>query len=107
MAQHVGVCAAAVPWVVPLFTAAMRRGPGIATGSTMVLKTAPGTPLHGRLIGECAKEAGIPAGVVNVVSADRVGSEYLVRHNDIDKVIDNWSADAKIDAGIEGEDQKS
>ena len=69
--QPVGVCAGIVPWNVPLFIAAMKLGPVIATGSTMVLKTAPETPLHGRLIGECAKEAGIPDGVINVVSADR------------------------------------
>ncbi|MEM7140347.1 MAG: aldehyde dehydrogenase [Actinomycetota bacterium] len=90
--QPVGVCAGIVPWNVPLFIAAMKLGPVIATGSTMVLKTAPDTPLHGRLIGECAKEAGIPAGVINVVSADRVGSEYLVRHPSIDKVSFTGSA---------------
>lgn len=90
--QPVGVCAGIVPWNVPLFIAAMKLGPVIATGSTMVLKTAPETPLHGRLIGECAAEAGLPPGVVNVVSADRVGSEYLVRHPDIDKVSFTGSA---------------
>jgi aldehyde dehydrogenase (NAD+) len=84
--QPVGVCAGVVPWNVPLFIAAMKLGPVIATGSTMILKTAPETPLHGRLIGECAKEAGLPPGVVNVVSAGRDGSEYLVRHPKIDKV---------------------
>lgn len=90
--QPVGVCAGIVPWNVPLFIAAMKLGPVIATGSTMILKTAPETPLHGRLIGECAAEAGLPAGVVNVVSADRTGSEYLVRHPDIDKVSFTGSA---------------
>jgi aldehyde dehydrogenase (NAD+) len=73
--QPVGVCAGVVPWNVPLFIAAMKLGPVIATGSTMILKTAPETPLHGRLIGECAKEAGLPPGVVNVISAGREGSQ--------------------------------
>ena len=90
--QPVGVCAGIVPWNVPLFIAAMKLGPVIATGSTMVLKTAPDTPLHGHLIGECVREAGLPAGVVNVVSADRTGSEYLVRHRDVDKVSFTGSA---------------
>ena len=90
--QPVGVCAGIVPWNVPLFIAAMKLGPVIATGSTMVLKTAPETPLHGHLIGQCAAEAGLPPGVVNVVSADRVGSEYLVRHPSIDKVSFTGSA---------------
>ena len=85
----------------------MKLGPVIATGSTMVLKTAPETPLHGRLIGECAKEAGIPDGVINVVSADRAGSEYLVRHPDIDKVSFTGSAlTGSIVASICGEQIK-
>ncbi len=84
--QPVGVCAGIVPWNVPLFIAAMKLGPVISTGSTMVLKTAPETPLHGYLLAECVKEAGLPDGVVNIVSAGREGSEYLVRHPDIDKV---------------------
>ena len=105
--QPVGVCAGIVPWNVPLFIAAMKLGPVIATGSTMVLKTAPETPLHGRLIGECAKEAGIPDGVINVVSADRAGSEYLVRHPDIDKVSFTGSAlTGSIVASICGEQIK-
>ncbi len=105
--QPVGVCAGIVPWNVPLFIAAMKLGPVIATGSTMILKTAPETPLHGRLIGECAKEAGIPAGVINVVSADRTGSEYLVRHPNIDKVSFTGSAlTGSIVAGICGEQIK-
>lgn len=103
----VGVCAGIVPWNVPLFIAAMKLGPVIATGSTMVLKTAPETPLHGHLIGECAAEAGLPPGVVNVVSADRFGSEYLVRHNNIDKVSFTGSAlTGGIVGGICGEQIK-
>ncbi len=82
----VGVCAGIVPWNVPLFIACMKLGPVIATGSTMVLKASPETPLHTKLLAECLNDAGVPPGVVNIVAAGPEGSEYLVRHPDIDKV---------------------
>ncbi|NNE73974.1 MAG: aldehyde dehydrogenase [Acidimicrobiales bacterium] len=82
----VGVCAGIVPWNVPLFIACMKLGPVLATGSTMVLKASPETPLHTRLLAECLNEAGVPPGVVNIVAAGASGSEYLVRHPDVDKV---------------------
>ena len=105
--QPVGVCAGIVPWNVPLFIAAMKLGPVIATGSTMVLKTAPETPLHAQVLGECVREAGLPDGVVNIVSAGREGSEYLVRHPDIDKVSFTGSvATGGIVGGICGEQIK-
>ena len=82
----VGVCAGIVPWNVPLFIACMKLGPVLATGSTMVLKASPETPLHTQLLAECLNDAGVPPGVVNIVAAGPEGSEYLVRHPDIDKV---------------------
>ncbi len=82
----VGVVAAIVPWNVPLFVAAVKIGPALAAGCTMVLKLAPETPLDGFLLAEAVGEAGLPPGVLNVICAGRENSEYLVRHPGIDKV---------------------
>ncbi len=82
----VGVCAAVIPWNVPLFVAVLKLGPALAAGCTVVLKLAPETPLDGYLLAEAIDEAGLPPGVVNVLCAGRENSEYLVRHPGIDKV---------------------
>lgn len=82
----VGVCAAVIPWNVPIFIAAMKLGPALAAGCSTVLKLAPETPLDGYLLAEAIDEIGLPPGVVNVICAGRENSEYLVRHPGIDKV---------------------
>ena len=65
----VGVCAGIIPWNVPLFIMAMKLGPCLASGSTMVLKPAPETPLDPYLLAEAVLEAGLPPGVINIVPA--------------------------------------
>jgi len=82
----VGVCAAITPWNVPLFIMAMKLGPALAAGCTVVVKPAPETPLDPYLLAEAILEAEIPPGVVNIVAAGRETSEYLVSHPGIDKV---------------------
>jgi len=82
----VGVCAAIVPWNVPLFIAAMKLGPALAAGCTMVLKASPETSLDAYLLAEALEEAELPPGVVNIVAAGPASSEYLVRHPGVDKV---------------------
>jgi betaine-aldehyde dehydrogenase len=82
----VGVVAAIVPWNVPLYTAALKLGPALAAGCTVVLKPSPETALDAYLLAEALVEIGLPPGVVNVVVADRATSEYLVTHPDVDKV---------------------
>ncbi len=84
--EPVGVVAGIVPWNVPLFTTMLKFGPTLASGSTMVLKPAPETPLDAFVLAELAAEAGVPAGVLNVVPAGREVGEYLVTHPDVDKV---------------------
>ena len=84
--EPVGVVAAIVPWNVPLFTAMLKIAPALAAGCTVVLKPAPETPLNGYLLAECLDEAGIPAGVINIVTAGREVGEHLVTHPDIDKI---------------------
>lgn len=82
----VGVCAGIIPWNVPVFIAAMKLGPALASGSTLVLKASPETSLDAYLLAEALDEVGLPPGVVNLVAAGPSGSEYLVRHPDVDKV---------------------
>jgi acyl-CoA reductase-like NAD-dependent aldehyde dehydrogenase len=82
----VGVAAAITPWNVPLFIAALKLGPAMISGCTVVLKPAPETPLDSYLLAEAAIEAGVPEGVINIVPAGRETGEYLVKHPDIDKV---------------------
>jgi aldehyde dehydrogenase (NAD+) len=84
--EPVGVAAGIIPWNVPLFIVALKMGPALASGSTMVIKPAPETPLDALLMSEIIEEIGLPAGVVNVVPAGREVGEHLVRHPDVDKV---------------------
>ena len=84
--EPVGVAAGIIPWNVPLFITCLKLGPTLASGSTIVLKPAPETPLDANVLAEILVEAGVPAGVVNIVAADREVGEHLVRHPDVDKV---------------------
>ncbi|WP_007514091.1 aldehyde dehydrogenase [Pseudofrankia saprophytica] len=82
----VGVCAGIVPWNVPLFLTASKIGATLASGSTMIVKSAPESPLTGYLLAEVLESVGLPPGVINIIAADREMSEVLVRHPGLDKV---------------------
>ena len=84
--EPVGVVGGIVPWNVPLFVTMLKLAPSLASGSTMVLKPAPETALDAYLLAECVQEAGVPAGVLNIVAAGREVGEHLVTHPDIDKI---------------------
>jgi len=84
--EPVGVVAGIVPWNVPLFVTMLKLGPAMAAGATMVLKPAPETPLDALVLAQCAAEAGVPPGVLNVVPTGREVGEHLVRHPGVDKV---------------------
>ncbi|MEM1402119.1 MAG: aldehyde dehydrogenase [Pseudomonadota bacterium] len=84
--EPVGVVAAIVPFNGPLFAAMLKLGPALASGSTIVLKVPIETPLFSYVLADCVKEAGIPAGVVNILAADRDVSEYLVAHPGVNMV---------------------
>ena len=75
-----------VPWNVPLFVTMLKLAPAVASGSTVVLKPAPETPLNVYLLAEAVKEAGLPAGVLNIVQAGREVGEHIVTHPDVDKI---------------------
>src|SRR5687767_7496428 len=85
--EPVGVCAAIIPWNYPLMMAAWKVAPALAAGNTLVLKPASATPLTAIRLGELALEAGIPAGVLNVIPGPgaEVG-EAIAAHPGIDKV---------------------
>ena len=80
----VGVCALISPWNVPFMTATWKVAPALAFGNTAVLKMSELSPLSAARLGELALEAGIPAGVLNVVHGygQEVG-EALCRHPDV------------------------
>jgi betaine-aldehyde dehydrogenase len=82
----IGVCAVIVPWNAPLSIAMFAVAPALAAGCTVVLKSPTETPLAVYLLGEIAAEAGLPAGVLNIVCADRDVSESLVRDPRVDKI---------------------
>lgn len=82
----IGVVAAIVPWNFPVTLALNKIAPAMAAGCTLVIKPSPGTVLDSYLLAEAALEAGVPAGVLNWVAADREVGAYLVGHPGIDKV---------------------
>ena len=85
--EPVGVVAQIIPWNFPLLMAAWKLGPALATGCTVVLKPAEQTPLSSLLLGELALEAGIPAGVLNIVTGfGETAGAALAAHPDVDKV---------------------
>jgi acyl-CoA reductase-like NAD-dependent aldehyde dehydrogenase len=84
--EPVGVCAQVIPWNFPLLMAAWKISPALAAGCTTVLKPAEQTPLSALRLGGLALEAGIPAGVLNVVTGDGETGAALVDHHGVDKV---------------------
>lgn len=84
--EPVGVVAAIPPWNVPQFTIMSKVIPALLSGSTVVVKPAPETPLDTYLMAELLIEAGVPAGVVNIVAGGREVGAHLVAHPGVDKV---------------------
>lgn len=84
--EPVGVVAAIAPWNGPLMTMMFKVAPALAAGCTIVMKPSPETPLEAFMLCEAAEEAGLPAGVINLIPAQREVADLLVRHAGIDKV---------------------
>ena len=85
--EPVGVCAQIIPWNYPLMMAAWKLAPALAAGCTVVLKPASATPLTALMLGEICTEAGLPPGVVNVITGPgaEIGT-YLAEHPGVDKI---------------------
>lgn len=81
-----GVVGQIIPWNFPLLMLAWKIAPALATGNTVVLKPAEFTPLTALLFAEICQEAGLPAGVVNIVTGDGSTGEALVKHPEVDKI---------------------
>ncbi|KAI0098597.1 aldehyde dehydrogenase [Hypoxylon sp. NC0597] len=85
--EPVGVCGQIIPWNFPLLMLAWKIGPALATGNTIVLKTAEQTPLSALVFANLVKEAGFPPGVLNIISGlGKVAGAAISAHMDIDKV---------------------
>jgi aldehyde dehydrogenase (NAD+) len=81
-----GVVGQIIPWNFPLLMLAWKIAPAVAAGNTVVLKPAEFTPLTALAFAEICVEAGLPAGVVNIVTGDGETGEALVMHPDVDKI---------------------
>jgi acyl-CoA reductase-like NAD-dependent aldehyde dehydrogenase len=84
--EPVGVVGAIIPWNVPLGLLSYKIAPALLAGCSVVLKSSPEAPGEGYLMAEIAESVGLPAGVLNVLTADREVSELLVRDPRVDKI---------------------
>lgn len=84
--RSLGVAAQVIPWNFPLMMAAWKIAPALAAGNTVVLKPAETTPLTALLLAEICQEAGLPNGVVNIVTGAGATGAALVAHPGVQKV---------------------
>jgi len=85
--EPIGVCGQIIPWNFPMLMWAWKIGPAVATGNTVVLKTAEQTPLSALVAANLVKEAGFPPGVINIISGfGKVAGAAISSHMDVDKV---------------------
>lgn len=81
-----GVCGQIIPWNFPLLMLAWKIAPALAAGNTVVLKPAEFTPLTALLFAEICTEAGVPKGVVNLVTGDGRTGAAIVEHPEVSKI---------------------
>jgi phenylacetaldehyde dehydrogenase len=86
VAEPVGVCGQIIPWNYPLLMASWKLGPALAAGNTVVLKPAEQTPLSVLRLAELAAEAGLPEGVLQIVTGDGATGAALARHPGVHKL---------------------
>jgi aldehyde dehydrogenase (NAD+) len=91
--QAVGVVGQIIPWNFPLLMLGWKIAPAIATGNTVVLKPASYTRLSALLFAEIVAEAGLPPGVVNVITGSSAAGSMLVTHPNVDKIAFTGSTD--------------
>jgi aldehyde dehydrogenase (NAD+) len=84
--EPLGVAGQVIPWNFPLMMLAWKIAPALAAGNTVVLKPAETTPLSALTFAALASEAGLPPGVINIVTGAGATGAALVEHNDVDKV---------------------
>ncbi|MEU6527473.1 aldehyde dehydrogenase family protein [Streptomyces sp. NPDC046924] len=84
--KPLGVAGQVIPWNFPLLMLAWKIAPALATGNTVVLKPAETTPLSALFFADICRQAGLPKGVVNILTGDGRAGAALVAHPDVDKV---------------------
>jgi aldehyde dehydrogenase (NAD+) len=94
--RPLGVAGQIIPWNFPLLMAAWKLAPALAAGNTCVLKPAETTPLSALLLAEVCQQAGLPPGVVNVVTGAGETGAALVAHPRVDKVAFTGSTEVGI-----------
>jgi acyl-CoA reductase-like NAD-dependent aldehyde dehydrogenase len=97
--EPVGVCGQIIPWNFPMLMAAWKLSPALAAGCTVVLKPAEQTPLTAVRLGELALEAGIPPGVINVLTGEGDTGAALVDHPGVDKLAFTGSTEVGREIG--------
>lgn len=88
-----GVAGQIIPWNFPLLMAAWKIAPALACGNTVVLKPAETTPLTALKLAEVIRDAGVPPGVVNIVTGAGETGAAIVNHEDVDKIAFTGSTD--------------
>ncbi|MBB1258978.1 aldehyde dehydrogenase family protein [Streptomyces alkaliterrae] len=84
--RPLGVAGQVIPWNFPLLMLAWKIAPALATGNTVVLKPAETTPLSALFFADICRQAGLPKGVVNILTGDGRAGAALVAHEGVDKV---------------------
>ncbi|HEX2435468.1 MAG TPA: aldehyde dehydrogenase family protein [Solirubrobacterales bacterium] len=97
--EPVGVCGQLIPWNFPLLMAAWKLAPALAAGCTAVLKPAEQTPLTALRLGALVNDAGIPAGVVNILAGDGETGAAIVDHPGVDKIAFTGSTEVGREIG--------
>jgi aldehyde dehydrogenase (NAD+) len=94
--KEVGVVGQIIPWNFPLLMMAWKIAPAIAMGNTVVLKPASYTPVTALLFAEICQQAGLPAGVVNIVTGNSKTGEMIVKHSDVQKIAFTGSTEVGV-----------
>ncbi|MFE6779030.1 aldehyde dehydrogenase family protein [Streptomyces sp. NPDC057702] len=106
--RPLGVAAQVIPWNFPLMMLSWKIAPALATGNTVVLKPAETTPLSALFFADICRQAGLPRGVVNILTGDGSTGAALVAHPDVDKVAFTGSTEVgrSIARGVAGTDKR-
>ncbi len=106
--KSLGVAAQIIPWNFPLLMAAWKIAPALATGNTVVLKPAEGTPLTALKLAEIIQYADLPPGVVNIITGFGATGAAMVNHKDVNKIAFTGSTDVGkiIQKAVAGSNKK-
>ncbi|MEU3463668.1 aldehyde dehydrogenase family protein [Streptomyces sp. NPDC006733] len=106
--RPLGVAGQVIPWNFPLMMLAWKIAPALAAGNTVVLKPAETTPLSALFFADICRQAGLPRGVVNIITGDGATGAALVAHPDINKVAFTGSTEVgkAIARSVAGTDKK-